>query len=37
MLDRTIPLDQASALYRWLDEHPLAAVKEALAYGDRSS
>ncbi len=31
-----VPFDDAPAAYRWLDEYPLAAVKVALAYGDRS-
>jgi 2-desacetyl-2-hydroxyethyl bacteriochlorophyllide A dehydrogenase len=36
MLDRTFPFDEAPAAYRWLDEHPQAAVKIALAYGEPS-
>lgn len=32
LLDRTFPFGEAPAAYRWLDEHPRAAVKVALAY-----
>ena len=31
-LGRTFRFDQAPAAYRWLDDHPLDAVKVALAY-----
>jgi 2-desacetyl-2-hydroxyethyl bacteriochlorophyllide A dehydrogenase len=34
LLDRRFPFDQAPAAYRWLDEHPLDAVKIAFVYGD---
>jgi 2-desacetyl-2-hydroxyethyl bacteriochlorophyllide A dehydrogenase len=33
-LGRRFRFDQAPAAYRWLDEHPLDAVKVALVYGD---
>jgi 2-desacetyl-2-hydroxyethyl bacteriochlorophyllide A dehydrogenase len=33
-LGRSFRFDQAPAAYRWLDEHPLDAVKVALVYGD---
>jgi 2-desacetyl-2-hydroxyethyl bacteriochlorophyllide A dehydrogenase len=32
MLAREFPFDQAPAAYRWIDEHPRAAVKVALTY-----
>jgi 2-desacetyl-2-hydroxyethyl bacteriochlorophyllide A dehydrogenase len=32
LLGRTFPFDDAPAAYRWLDEHPLDAVKVALTY-----
>jgi 2-desacetyl-2-hydroxyethyl bacteriochlorophyllide A dehydrogenase len=32
LLAREFPFDQAPAAYRWIDEHPQAAVKVALAY-----
>jgi len=32
LLGRTFPFDEAPAAYRWLDEHPLDAVKVALTY-----
>ena len=33
MLDRSFAFDEAPEAYRWLDEHPGAAVKVALTYG----
>ncbi|GAA0808151.1 zinc-binding dehydrogenase [Spirilliplanes yamanashiensis] len=33
MLERRFPFGDAPAAYRWLDEHPQAAVKVALDYG----
>jgi threonine dehydrogenase-like Zn-dependent dehydrogenase len=33
LLGRRFPFDQAPAAYRWIDEHPQAAVKVALTYG----
>jgi 2-desacetyl-2-hydroxyethyl bacteriochlorophyllide A dehydrogenase len=33
LLDRTFPFAEAPAAYRWIDEHPLGAVKVALVYG----
>jgi 2-desacetyl-2-hydroxyethyl bacteriochlorophyllide A dehydrogenase len=33
LLDRTVPFDEAPAVYRWLDEHPAEAVKIGLSYG----
>ncbi|HET6814839.1 MAG TPA: zinc-binding alcohol dehydrogenase, partial [Actinomycetota bacterium] len=33
LLGRRFPFDQAPAAYRWIDEHPRAAVKVALTYG----
>jgi 2-desacetyl-2-hydroxyethyl bacteriochlorophyllide A dehydrogenase len=32
LLAREFPFDQAPAAYRWIDEHPRAAVKVALTY-----
>jgi threonine dehydrogenase-like Zn-dependent dehydrogenase len=32
LLTRRFPFDQAPAAYRWIDEHPRAAVKVALTY-----
>jgi 2-desacetyl-2-hydroxyethyl bacteriochlorophyllide A dehydrogenase len=32
LLGRTFPFDEAPAAYRWVDEHPGAAVKVALRY-----
>jgi 2-desacetyl-2-hydroxyethyl bacteriochlorophyllide A dehydrogenase len=32
LLGRRFPFDQAPAAYRWIDEHPRAAVKVALTY-----
>jgi threonine dehydrogenase-like Zn-dependent dehydrogenase len=32
LLARRFPFDQALAAYRWIDEHPQAAVKVALVY-----
>jgi 2-desacetyl-2-hydroxyethyl bacteriochlorophyllide A dehydrogenase len=32
LLTRRFPFDQAPAAYRWIDEHPQAAVKVALTY-----
>ena len=32
LLARRFPFDQAPAAYRWIDEHPQAAVKVALTY-----
>jgi 2-desacetyl-2-hydroxyethyl bacteriochlorophyllide A dehydrogenase len=37
LLGRTFPFDEAPAAYRWLDEHPLEAVKIALSYRDDAS
>jgi 2-desacetyl-2-hydroxyethyl bacteriochlorophyllide A dehydrogenase len=34
LLDRRFPFNEAPAAYRWLDEHPQAAVKVGLDYGD---
>jgi threonine dehydrogenase-like Zn-dependent dehydrogenase len=34
LLDRTFPFDHAAEAYAWLDEHPQATVKVALAYGE---
>jgi threonine dehydrogenase-like Zn-dependent dehydrogenase len=33
LLGRRFPFDQAPAAYRWIDQHPQAAVKVALTYG----
>jgi 2-desacetyl-2-hydroxyethyl bacteriochlorophyllide A dehydrogenase len=35
LLDRTFRFEDAPAAYRWLDEHPQAAVKIALDYRDQ--
>jgi 2-desacetyl-2-hydroxyethyl bacteriochlorophyllide A dehydrogenase len=35
LLDRRFPFAEAPEAYRWLDEHPLGAVKIALEYGNR--
>jgi threonine dehydrogenase-like Zn-dependent dehydrogenase len=32
LLGRRFPFDQAPGAYRWIDEHPQAAVKVALTY-----
>jgi threonine dehydrogenase-like Zn-dependent dehydrogenase len=32
LLGRQFPFDQAPEAYRWIDEHPQAAVKVALTY-----
>ena len=34
LLGRTFPFGEAPEAYAWLDEHPAAAVKVALAYGE---
>jgi len=35
LLARRFPFEQAPAAYRWIDEHPQAAVKVALTYSGR--